>query len=161
MRPNQILIIAGLLLLYSILYGNDVPGTLCLIITAFSIVNFIQELGRQVAIRSLTFMIATVQWVLGPYLSYNFLNPFEYYYMPVPEEEYFALAIPGVLLFALGLYSIKDKYIDAQVIIPTLKKYIEGKPKVGIYLILLGFLFTYIGPLLPAALAFFFTFLLI
>ncbi|MEJ8756630.1 hypothetical protein WG947_06475 [Pontibacter sp. H259] len=101
-------------------------------------------------------MIATIQWVLGPYLSYSLLEPFDYYYMPVPQYEYFALAISGVLLFALGLYSIKDRYVNETQLVSTLKSYLEGKHSIGLYLIIAGFLFSYLGPLFPGSLAFFF-----
>ncbi|MBC5991625.1 hypothetical protein [Pontibacter cellulosilyticus] len=136
--------------------GYHDPVLLCITVTAFSVVNFLLEIGKTIGIRSLTFMIATVQWVLGPFLSYSLLDPFDYYYMPVPQDVYFALAIPGVLLFALGLYSINDKYVNEAQLIAKLKTYLNEKHSVGLYLIFTGFLFSYLGPLFPGSLAFFF-----
>ncbi len=100
-------------------------------------------------------MIATLQWILGPYLSYNFLHPFDYYYMPVPQAEYFALAIPGVLFFAAGLYAMQDKYESGSQILSNLRLYFEGKHSIGLYLIAAGFFFSYAGKFMPASLAFF------
>jgi hypothetical protein len=155
MNRNQIFIVVAVLLLYSLINGYEDANTVCLVMTIFSIYNFILELGKTVAIRSLTLMIATVQWILGPYLSYTYLNSFDYYYMPVVQEQYFALAIPGILLFTIGIYTIKDQYIDENKLLLKLTTYFKDKHKIGLYLIFFGFTFTYLGPLLPTSLAFF------
>ncbi|NDK54519.1 hypothetical protein [Pontibacter fetidus] len=156
MKNSYILILAIIILFYSLLYGFNEPDNLCILISILSLLNFLTELGKTIAIRSLTLLIATIQWILGPYLSYNFLDSFDYYFMPVPQKDYFALAIPGILLFAIGLYTIKDHYLNENRIFLNLKAYLKDKHSLGLYLIFFGVILTYIGPLFPTALAFFF-----
>lgn len=156
MKSKHLVLIFGAFLLFYIVYGYSSLAFTSMLITSFSIYNFIDEIGKTVAIRSLMILIASIQWILGPYLSYSYLSPFDYYHMPVPQDDYFALAIPGTLLFAIGLYFIQDKYIDGSSLIIQLKSYIESKYRAGLYLIFLGFTCTYLGPFFPSSLAFFF-----
>jgi len=77
-----------------------------LVVTAVIIFEFQKRLDQGVPLLQLTSLIAVLQWLVGPLLSYSSANTIERYTMSVPAEQYFCFAIPAtafyvaVMLFA-------------------------------------------------------------
>ena len=77
---------------------------------AFSLViviDFINQLGRSFPLKQLIVMLASLQWIVGAKISYEYGKIHYKYYMYVEEQLYMDLVVPAVLLLFLGLFMIK------------------------------------------------------
>lgn len=68
-------------------------------IAAIVIFEFQKQLDKGVPLLQLTCLIATLQWLVGPMLSYNYPISVARYTMYVPEEQYFSFALPATAFF--------------------------------------------------------------
>lgn len=78
-----------------------------LLLVFFIAWRFVKALGSSVPIMEMLLLIAVLQWILGPYLSYfNNYTHFKYY-MYVDENTYMSFVVPAFLLFsAVILYRL-------------------------------------------------------
>ncbi len=67
-------------------------------------VRFFMRLGNDLPLKELIIMIAALQWVVAPILSYHFYTDSQFYYMSIDEEIYMAYNVPALLAFAAGLF---------------------------------------------------------
>ena len=67
--------------------------------------EFQKRLDQGVPLLQLTSLIAVLQWLVGPLLSYAYGNMGDRYTMYVPEPEYFQFAIPGTAFFVAVMLS--------------------------------------------------------
>ena len=74
-------------------------GFIVVIVTAVIVHEFQKRLDQGVPLLQLTSLIAVLQWLVGPLLSYSSRNAFERYTMYVPEEQYFRFAIPATTFY--------------------------------------------------------------
>jgi uncharacterized membrane protein len=65
--------------------------------------EFIKQIGNDIPVRKLLMLIALLQWVIAPLLSYHLFDESEFYSMQVSEEMYMAYVIPGILALYLGM----------------------------------------------------------
>ncbi len=82
-----------------------------------------------------------LQMFVGPAFAYNGLDQYMYfkYQMQVPEQIYFAYAIPAVILFIFGLHSsgaLKGERVNEKAI----RDYVKGNPQIPYIFIAIGFL---------------------
>lgn len=99
-----------------------------------------------------------VQFFLGPTFAYNGLDEYAFinYKMKIPEEQYFAYAIPAVLLFVLGLHLNPG---NSKGEIPNQKKiaeFVKNNPSLGYQFIGVGFLSGFVANYFGSELAFVF-----
>jgi hypothetical protein len=99
--------------------------------------RFIDDLGKTISMRNMIALIATLQFLLGPVLGYLYNDEiYDSYQMAVSKETYFFYALPGTILFLLGLYWKKDKRIQMEIF--------QGKSapfaQKGILFIIIGFI---------------------
>ena len=66
---------------------------------AYSLFWFINTTGKEVAIGAAVSMIATAQWIVGPYFAYYHDAVTYKYRMYVDEEAYSLFVIPSLILF--------------------------------------------------------------
>lgn len=66
--------------------------------------DFFIQLGKTIPIKQLILLIALIQWVIAPFLSYHYYSESQFYYMQVPEEQYMSYNVPAVSFFVLGLF---------------------------------------------------------
>ncbi|MCG2462612.1 hypothetical protein K8352_17755 [Flavobacteriaceae bacterium F89] len=72
-----------------------------LLLVLFIAWRFVKALGTSIPIMEMLLLIAALQWILGPYLSY-FNNYTHYkYYMYVDENTYMSYAVPAFLFFSV------------------------------------------------------------
>lgn len=66
--------------------------------------RFVKALGTSVPIMEMLLLIAALQWILGPFLSY--LNNYTHskYYMYVDENTYMSYVVPAFLLFTMVIF---------------------------------------------------------
>ena len=70
-----------------------------LVVTGVIAYEFQKRLDQGVPLLQLTCLIAVLQWLVGPLLSYSSDNPIERYTRSVPAEQYFRFAIPATALY--------------------------------------------------------------
>ncbi len=65
--------------------------------------SFYYKLGRTIPIRELIIIIALLQWVVAPVLSYHFFKASEFYFMSIDENRYMNFVVPATAALILGL----------------------------------------------------------
>ncbi|MBS4044352.1 MAG: hypothetical protein KGZ59_11090 [Chitinophagaceae bacterium] len=99
-----------------IIIGNSAGWDNALLAPIFFAVwffKFIVEANNGFRIRNIFIVFLSLQYLLGPYLSYMYDNE-SIYSMVIPSQEYFSFAFTGVLLIGIGLFynSIKSDEDD-------------------------------------------------
>jgi hypothetical protein len=124
--------------------------------SGYYFMRLLLELGQDLPIESLIMVISSLQWIVGPLFAYwGFSNHYKFH-MYVPEQEYMALAVPGVILLSAGLYSFRPgkraAFIRdcAAITVETVARL----RRLPIYLICVGFVFSYAVGRVPTALEF-------
>ncbi len=64
---------------------------------------FVRRLGRDWPVRELAWLVACLQWLAGPFLSFYLFPPNEAALIEVSDDAYFAYALPGTLAYGVGL----------------------------------------------------------
>ena len=54
----------------------------------YLLIRFLREVGNDLPFETLILLIACLQWIVGPALSYHIHRGYSRYYMYVPEQEY-------------------------------------------------------------------------
>ena len=114
-------------------------------------IRFIQRLGQSVPILELMLLIAGLQWIIGPWIEYNFPTNHYKYYMYVPESTYMAIIVPAYGLFVLGVLLGLQKKGLGSIPVAQLQRY----KQYGVMIFLIGVGFDLISSRLPGTLAFF------
>ncbi|NLR90500.1 hypothetical protein [Flammeovirga agarivorans] len=79
-----------------------------IIFTLYIIWKFIDELGKSIPILELLCLLMCLQWIIGPYNSYNSNISHYKYYMYVDETTYMSFVVPCVIIFTtILLYNRK------------------------------------------------------
>lgn len=122
-------------------------------ITFGAMLSLIDSSKNNLPVLNIVFLVACIQWLLGPFLDYEFFNSHYRYHMYVEAEEYFGLLIPASLALWAGLSLVKsDCNLD------KVKEYtqvkMEQQPDLPIKLISIGFVAEFMGPFVPPALRF-------
>ncbi len=128
---------------------------ICLL-TAYLFVNFIRTLSVQINILDIVGFIASLVYLLLPLVVYNVYNEHNalarYWetYMTIEKNTYYSLALPGTLLFIIGLNTSrnKQKISDFQ-LLRRCKIYLSDKKHLGIILIVIGAIFSFTIVLIP------------
>lgn len=158
--PNKLLfqfstlfLVGTLLLAFSTLSFLAITGVLFFV---FILNSLLLGLGEGIPIHIVIVFIAALQWVLGPVLSYYTGINHPFYGMQVPEEEYLSFAIPGVVLFYLGLsLPIAGLSHIPKMALSEISNVVKYKARGAYYLIGLGFLSSFVASFAPPSLSFF------
>lgn len=62
------------------------------------------EVGKKIEIRDIIIVIAVIQWIIGPLLTYRFFPNSGIYYMAVNRELYMSFVVPATYAFIFGMY---------------------------------------------------------
>ena len=119
-------------------------------------VRLLQEAGNDLPIESFILVMASIQWIVGPVLTYAGLSDHWKYYMYVPVEEYMALAVPCVIMLSVGLYTFRSKKRPALVShYGAITRQIVNRAQfLPYYLIGIGFVFSFLVDRFPPSLEF-------
>lgn len=127
-------------------------GIIFFIIISF---DFIFKLSQKIVIKELIALIALLQWIVAPILSYLFQLPHSSYGMIINIVDYFDYVFPGTLIFVFALYlPIKSKNKKKSTDTNNKIGELRTDHRTGIFLITIGFLITFISPFVPASLSF-------
>jgi len=84
---------------------------------AFSIfiaLEFVDQLGKSYPLKHLIILIASLQWVVGAKISYEYGKIHYKYFMYVEEERYMMLVVPAILFLYAGLFVFKMPNLKAR-----------------------------------------------
>jgi len=117
--------------------------------------------GHVLPIRYLLGSFMCLQMFLGPAFAYNGLDEYQlmYYKMQVPEEQYFAYALPAVILFILGLHFFAGKFNGERIDKVAIQKFVQFNPKVPYIFIAIGFISSIVAGFFGSELGFVFVLL--
>jgi hypothetical protein len=134
-------------------YGAIPPSIGVLVVISVCMAEFIRRMDQGIPLMQITSLIAGLQWLLGPLISYNSDLAMDRYVMYVPEEVYFHFAIPATAVYCSTLLlfggSVRQKLLIGS--IDRSSFFLTG-------LILVGFSFAaqFTATRAPANLTFFF-----
>lgn len=78
--------------------------------------RFVNALGKSLPVLELMMLIAGLQWVVGPYISYRQETSHYKYYMYVNEDTYMGYVVPALLCFSIPLFFILKRKITWEAI---------------------------------------------
>lgn len=116
--------------------------------------RFYYKLGRGIPVRELIILIALLQWVIAPILSYHFYTESEFYYMIIEESRYMSFVLPATLALIVGLLFPLRK--PAELRKENMVENPEYYFKRGRIMFFIGFLSIILAPFMPVAFAYFF-----
>lgn len=102
----------------------------------YSLLWYVNALGSEIAIVPVIAVIATWQWLLGPFLAYHGEVSSFKYFMYVEEESYYSFVLPGLLAF-LGVL----QWISPRIELDEYLRYLRATVRIKnstIYLIVGG-----------------------
>jgi hypothetical protein len=115
--------------------------------------RIIFESNQQFVFREWALMLYCINYLLSPAITYHQPSGLVRYGMKIPLDEYFNLALPGFLLFALGIYSLRTKIFKVDF------SYIEKSTLVNkkflIRVVLFGLAMRIFSPLFPEGISYF------
>lgn len=155
-RPDQshfpVILAVGLLGFFGA--GQFLPNAM-IVWPIFAVVAFAfaREIDRGIPIELIGALLAAVQWLLGPLLSYRFGVEVDRYFMYVEEAEYFGFAIPTTSAFICGLLSFSGRCEEKELL-----RQRDGRQdfKIGMVLLIGAVASEFVRPFAPGGLSFFF-----
>lgn len=120
---------------------------------SYSVLWYIESLGKEVCLRQIVALIASMQWLLGPMIAYQASDSHYKYRMYVDEASYMSFAVPAViaLIVGLNLLSRERRFLDS---ISALKAAVRMKATYAFLLVTLGLVADGIDGFLPGPLLF-------
>ncbi len=118
-------------------------------------VRVIQQMGYSIPIPNLMAAIASLQWIVGPFIDYHNQATHYKYKMYVDEETYMSYIVPGIILFKFGL-NLFPVSANLEGLAQKVRSLLQNHPRLPFVLIILGFVLPYLSVLLPTALGFVF-----
>jgi hypothetical protein len=120
---------------------------------AYCFIWYVEALGRELAIVPVIGLVASAQWILGPYMAYQFDSLSLKYIMYVDEWTYMMYAVPAVLAMIVSLACLSRK-VDCQALRQFLRSRQSLPPKVIFLMIALGYATDFATPYLPSSILF-------
>lgn len=118
------------------------------------IAYFIISLSNAIAFREFLIMLYGINYLLSPAIIYSIPEDLVVYPMRIPPEQYFPLAIIGMLGLILGVYTLKNATVfkpnlellsnELHFNVVVLKQWVVG-----------GIIISFIGPYFPGEISFF------
>lgn len=112
---------------------------------------FLKNLGKNLPIIELLFLIAGLQWIVGPIIEYKLDYGHYKYYMYVNESEYMSYVVPGLLIFFLLAQLVKRKAAEFNHNLQEL----GSLSKYGMLILIIGLASDVLQSVVPSALLFF------
>jgi hypothetical protein len=128
-------------------------SSIAMMVACFALLKYISALGKGLAILELMGLVAVLQLLIGPLVAYYLQDSHPKYHMYVGEIEYMNYVLPATVFYLVGLNLLNSR-VHFEELLASLKHKLEKKPRIGFFLILLGFAFEAIVPYLPGILAF-------
>ena len=121
----------------------------------FSLMLFVFKLNKEIPIRELTLLVASIQLLVSSFFAFYVFDPDPTFLPEGNPDTYFSFAIPSILAFAGGLFFFKAKSINQKHLFVSLRKY--NLFEIGKKLIISGWIAAFVRPFLPGSIAYFAT----
>lgn len=119
--------------------------------------KFFFELGSVIEVRDVIILIALLQWIIGPILSYRIVQDDIFYGMQIPEAEYMAFALPASIAFIAGLYiPLWQVRIDTVMVLNQITELVNKYKNLDLILISIGSAAALVEDSMPLSLRFVF-----
>ncbi|MDX1686290.1 MAG: hypothetical protein R3275_13720, partial [Saprospiraceae bacterium] len=138
---------------------------LSLILFVLYLIYFVRQVGRRIVIFELTVLMALLTWLVMPILFYHVFtesNELAWIwdkYMRVPSDEYYSFVLPATLLMAVGIHlPLANRHVlyQPEIYFRRIREFLNKKVIVGVLLIVIGLLSTFVSPYVPVSLGFVF-----
>ncbi|MCO5242057.1 MAG: hypothetical protein M9904_18610 [Chitinophagaceae bacterium] len=115
-----------------------------LLLTLYTFGELVLALGKIVPVKEITALLMVVQLLLAPFLDYAILAPQEMSAMAVDQKTYFSFALPAVLAFLIGMRFRfrRPKIIQGEMDFSETDR--KRHNKIGIILIVIGYVFLFL-----------------
>lgn len=148
-----------LLTVLLVILWTDVTTLEALAISVFfyALFNFTHNFSKNFVFIDIIILIASLQWLLMPVISYNVFNKHNELskiwdvFMKVDSVNYFSYVLPASMLFFIGL-TIPLRWKtqpSSKYYINSIKEKLHNKGHIAVILTLIGFVFTVLNPFLP------------
>jgi len=109
MTRNQLTILAFTVAILTWLNGYTLFSSLCIPLFIVSFAIFISRLPITIPFRELAIMVTTLQLLAASFIAFYLEDPDPIFIPKGNPDDYFTYAVPGVILFAVGLFTFKPK----------------------------------------------------
>lgn len=86
--------------------GVSFVGILALVMFGVTLYEFIKRMDQGLPLMQVAALLAVLQWIVGPWVTYNIEMDYSTYGMRVDSNTYFSYAFPGTAAFSLGLLAV-------------------------------------------------------
>lgn len=120
---------------------NPFVINISLLLTFYCFGELVLALGKVVPVKEVTAFLMVTQLLMAPYLDYTLLAPNKLSMMGVNRETYFSFALPAVLAFIIGM---RIKFKRSKILQGELefsKVDLKMNGKIGVSLIIIGYVF--------------------
>lgn len=128
-----------------------------LILFCYFIQQFVVNLGKRIVFIEFLTALAFLQWLVGPVAYYLYLGDslFFAFKMMLSQQEYFAFVLPSTLMLITGLY-IPLRHIseDHRPIFENIKVFLSTNPKLGLILVAIGVISSFLANKVPGSIGF-------
>lgn len=129
------------------------PAAASLAVFAFVMSEFIRRMDRGIPLMQITAAIATLQWLIGPTLTYYVGLVHGRYFMYVPDSVYFHYALPATCVYCVCVMSLGGS-LNQRLLLGLVDR--RHFFSIGLILVVVSFASQYLAGRTPAGLAFFF-----
>lgn len=149
-----------LIAFFTLALGTVFHNPLTLLGVGFFLYIFVlvfREINYRIPVELMIVLLAGLQWVIAPALSYKMGIDHYKYHMYIPETEYMAFAVPAVALLYLGIRTVQRKRNENAIVkglFQILPERIGINPWFPMGLVMTGLLFTFFYQRLPGSLQF-------
>jgi hypothetical protein len=147
---RQLIVLAGFIFLLLYFFtDSSVSDALVISLFLLTVFNFMHLVGRGMAILDLWACVATLELLFIPFIAYSLLPDS----MPVDATLYFTFTIPATIVFLVGLYCpLFPENKPITYYIKSVERYLVGKERVGLFIIIVGIIGNIIYLIVPLSL---------
>ncbi|MES2732318.1 MAG: hypothetical protein V4714_11230 [Bacteroidota bacterium] len=154
-KTGIIAFFASVIFLFLLFSGNYFYSAVGVAFFLFFLLKFLDDLGNRIALMSLIVLLASLQWIVGPYLSYRYFPDDPIYYMIVEEAVYMDYVVPATICMSLGLYiPLSRQKVNISQLIEHIRLSILQYANLGLVLIGIGLGAKLLEGIMPASLRF-------
>ncbi|MBN2167259.1 MAG: hypothetical protein JW717_13365 [Marinilabiliaceae bacterium] len=152
--PKQVItIISGLLALLMTISGINLMSSIGIAVALFFTLRVIDGMGQRIPIIDLMTAIASLQWIVGPFIDYHNQSYHYKYHMYVDENVYMSFIVPAIIAFGIGTSIFKD-HSGLEEMGQRVNKLLEDYPKLPYIFIIGGLIIPYLSVFIPSSLGF-------
>jgi hypothetical protein len=96
------------------LFLDEIHEGIIIVITAYLIDRLLFFSNNTFAFREWALFLYATNYLIAPLITYSLPIEKVTYVMKIPSSQYFDLALPGFLLFYLGMYSVPNKLFKTE-----------------------------------------------